>query len=128
MLKFLQIFKPSIKGQFNNDLFLEFTSHYVQYFSSICTSLVLNNGLRRVLYPSSIAISELPTNMGEYAAAKAAAEITCKFLEKAHPNLSIHFPRLKRLETDQTVSLLPQKIQDPIPVLLKELRIAVKGI
>ena len=116
----------AIKGQFNNDLFMKFSSHYVQYFSRICSSLVLNNGLRRVLYPSSVAISELPTNMGEYAAAKAAAEITCKFLEKTHPNLLIHSPRLNRLETDQTVSVLPQKIEDPIPVILKELRIALK--
>ena len=66
--------------------------------------------------------------MSEYAAAKAAAEITCKFLERNNKNLKINIPRLMRLETDQTVSVLPQKIEDPVPILLKELRKTLKQV
>ena len=61
-------------------------------------------------------------DMGEYAAAKMAGEIFCDFLQKANPGLTIHKPRLPRIATDQTVSLLPVSNQDPVPVLLTHLR------
>ncbi len=118
----------AIKGRFSNDLFQNFLSHYVEGFSNICCKLAKNNNELRVLYPSSIAIEELPSNMGEYAAAKSAAEIVCKFLERNNKNLKIYTPRLNRLETDQTVSVLPQKIEDPVPTLLRELRITLNEI
>jgi hypothetical protein len=60
--------------------------------------------------------------MGEYAAAKMAGEILCDFLQKANPRLTIHKPRLPRVATDQTVSLLPVGNQDPVSVLLTNLR------
>jgi hypothetical protein len=79
-------------------------------------------GLQKIFYPSSAAIEELPLNMGEYAAAKMAGEILCDFLQKANPTLTIHKPRLPRMATDQTVSLLPVNNQDPASVLLTHLR------
>ena len=60
--------------------------------------------------------------MGEYAAAKMAGEILCEFLQKANPGIAIHKPRLPRVATDQTVSLLPVSNQDPLSVLLAHLR------
>jgi len=60
--------------------------------------------------------------MGEYAAAKMAVEILCDFLHKTHPGLTIHKPRLPRIATDQTVSLLPVVNQDPVSILLAHLR------
>ena len=60
--------------------------------------------------------------MGEYAAAKKAGELLCGFLQKAHPEVKIYQPRLPRLATDQTVSLLPVENQDPISFLLPHLR------
>jgi hypothetical protein len=67
-------------------------------------------------------IEELPSNMGEYAAAKMAGETLCTFLEKHNPGLRIHKCRLPRLATDQTRSLMPVKTGDPVPVLLEILR------
>jgi hypothetical protein len=78
--------------------------------------------LQKVFYPSSAAIEELPMDMAEYAAAKMAGELLCDFLQKAHPGLMIHKPRLPRVATDQTVSLLPVNNQEPVPVLLRNLR------
>jgi hypothetical protein len=60
--------------------------------------------------------------MGEYAAAKMAGEIVCDFLRKVHPGLAIHKPRLPRVATDQTASLLPVSNQEPVLVLLGNLR------
>jgi hypothetical protein len=60
--------------------------------------------------------------MGEYAAAKMAGEILCDFLQKTNPGIAIHKPRLPRVATDQTVSLLPVSNQDPVAVLLPHLR------
>jgi hypothetical protein len=61
-------------------------------------------------------------DMGEYAAAKMAGEILCEFLQKASPGIAIHKPRLPRVATDQTVSLLPVNNQCPLSVLLAHLR------
>jgi hypothetical protein len=79
-------------------------------------------GLQKIFYPSSTAIEELPLDMGEYAAAKMAGEVLCDFLQKTTPGIAIHKPRLPRVATDQTVSLLPVSNQDPVSVLLAHLR------
>jgi hypothetical protein len=78
--------------------------------------------LQKIFYPSTAAIEELHSDMGEYAAAKMAGEILCDFLQKTNPGLCIHKPRLPRVATDQTVSLLPVSNQDPAPILLSHLR------
>jgi hypothetical protein len=83
---------------------------------------VPSTGLQKIFYPSSAAIEELPLDMGEYAAAKMAGETLCDFLQKANPGLAFHKPRLPRIATDQTVSLLPVSNQDPVSVLLANLR------
>jgi hypothetical protein len=79
-------------------------------------------GLRVAFYPSSIAVAEAPIDMGEYAAAKAAGEAACRFLEKAHPGLTVLAPRLPRLPTDQTRSLLAVRDEDPVAHVLGALR------
>ena len=43
-------------------------------------------------------------------------------LQARHQNLRILRPRLPRLATDQTRSLLGEESADPVPVLLEELR------
>jgi hypothetical protein len=65
--------------------------------------------------------------MGEYAAAKAAGEIVCQFLQKNHREMTIYSPRLPRMATDQTVTLLPLTLLpvnnlDPVPIMIKVLR------
>jgi hypothetical protein len=111
------------KGRFSSQRFAAFCEYYVTGLLRTVESLAgSTTGLQKVFYPSSTAIEELPLDMGEYAAAKMAGEILCDFLQKAHPGLAVHKPRLPRLATDQTVSLLPAGSQAPASILLSNLR------
>jgi hypothetical protein len=109
------------RGIFSVDLFSKFCDYYVTGFLNTFNYLK-DLGLKYVYCPSSVAIDELPEDMGEYAAAKTAAETLCSFLEKCNKNMKIHRPRLPRMSTDQTVSLLPVKNNDPVPIMLEHLR------
>ena len=112
------------KGKFSSQRFATFVEYYVAGFLRTVQTLAdPSTGLQKIFYPSSSAIEELPLDMGEYAAAKMAGEILCEFLQKTKPGLTIHKPRLPRIATDQTVSLLPVSNQDPVSVLLTHLRI-----
>ncbi|UCD79426.1 MAG: SDR family NAD(P)-dependent oxidoreductase [Desulfobacterales bacterium] len=111
------------KGKFSSQRFATFCEFYVSGFLRTVASVAdAATGLQKVFYPSSTAIEELPLDMGEYAAAKMAGEILCEFLQKAHPGLVIYKPRLPRVATDQTVSLLPVGNQEPVSILLSNLR------
>jgi hypothetical protein len=111
------------KGRFSTKRFTAFSEYYVTGFLRTVRTLAASAaGLQKIFYPSSTAIDELPLDMGEYAAAKMAGEILCDFLHKAIPGIAIHKPRLPRVATDQTVSLMPVSNQDPLPVLLAHLR------
>ena len=111
------------KGKFSSQRFATFSQYYVTGLLRTVQALAdPTTGLQKVFYPSSAAIDQLPLDMGEYAAAKMAGEILCDFIQKVHPGIIIHKPRLPRVATDQTVSLLPVNNQDPGPVLLSNLR------
>ena len=111
------------KGQFSTQRFTAFCEYYVAGFLRTVQALTDPSiGLEKIFYPSSVAIEEIPLDMGEYAAAKMAGESLCEFLQKAHSGLTIHKPRLPRIATDQTVSLLPVENQEPVPILLDNLR------
>ncbi len=111
------------KGKFSARRFAAFSEYYVTGFLRTVQAVTApSNDLQKIFYPSTAAIEELPLDMGEYAAAKMAGEILCDFLQKANPGLAIHKPRLPRIATDQTVSLLPVSNQDPVSVLLTNLR------
>lgn len=111
------------KGRFSAKRFTTFSEYYVTGFLRTVQSVAASPaGLQKIFYPSSAAIEDLPSDMGEYAAAKMAGEILCDFLQKTNPGLCIHKPRLPRVATDQTVSLLPVNNQDPTSVLIAHLR------
>jgi hypothetical protein len=54
--------------------------------------------------------------------AKAAGEILCADLMRAHRNLTVSAPRLPRVLTDQTATVPPVPVVDPIATLLPLLR------
>jgi len=110
-------------GLFSTQLFEKFSSYYVTGFHDTVQAIQnLGPGLEKILYPSSVAVDELPADMGEYAAAKMAGETLCAFLQKTNPKLTVITPRLPRLATDQTMSLFPVNNQNPLPIILKELQ------
>lgn len=111
------------KGRFSPQRFADFCDFYVTGFLRTVQLLGSSTGgLQKVFFPSSTAVDDLPLDMGEYAAAKMAGEILCAFLQKAHPGIAVHKPRLPRIATDQTASLLPVSSQAPVPILLRNLR------
>jgi hypothetical protein len=111
------------KGRFSPGRFASFCEYYVTGFLRTVQSVAASPaGLQKLFYPSSAAVEELPLDLGEYAAAKAAGEILCDVLQKTNPGTAVHKPRLPRMATDQTVSLLPAGNRDPVPVLLTHLR------
>lgn len=107
-------------GTFSPRLFRQFCDYYVFGFLSLL-NLLKPHGLRAVFYPSSVALDTIPANMGEYAAAKAAGEMLCAFVEQHSRDLHIYRPRLPRLATDQTTSLLPVDNGDPLSVMFENM-------
>ena len=111
------------KGKFSAQRFGSFIDYYVTGFMRTVQAVRdAITGLQKVFYPSTAAIDELPLDMGEYAAAKMAGEVLCDFLQKAQPGLAVYKPRLPRVATDQTVNLLPVSNQEPVSIILRNLR------
>lgn len=104
------------------DLLTNFIKFYVDHFYTLVNSPSMK-GVKRVFYPSSGFIDDLPSNLKEYVIAKMAGELAGQYLMKNNSKLKIYSPRLQKMNTDQTVELFQNKIQDPFPVLLKELRL-----
>jgi hypothetical protein len=114
------------KGIFSDILFKKFCDYYISGFINII-NMLRPLELRNIFYPSSIAIDELPSNMGEYVSAKIAGEMLCMFFEQNYNDITIYRPRLPRMDTDQTVSLFPVKNEDPVPIQLEHLRLLNSG-
>lgn len=110
-----------VKGRFSPVLFAKFCDYYVGGFLATF-DLLRASGTRHIFYPSTVAIDEIPPDMGEYAAAKSAGETLCAFLEKANPGLKIFRPPLPRMATDQTASVMPVANEDPVETILASLR------
>lgn len=110
-----EVFSPSVYD--------EFSSLYVHAFHDLV------QGLRRrtdaplsVFYPSSVAVTERPRGLTEYAMAKAAGEILCSDLERSDAGLRAVVARIPRTTTDQTLTILPVESADPVDVLLPLVR------
>jgi acyl dehydratase/NADP-dependent 3-hydroxy acid dehydrogenase YdfG len=104
------------RGEFSQELLLQLMRCYVTGFAEMVAALA-DGGLQGVFYPSSVALNELPTDMAEYCAAKAAGETLCQVLQKRYPAVRFVYERLPRLATDQTVSLMPVKNADPLSIM-----------
>ncbi len=109
------------RGRFSADLFEKFCRYYVTGFAN-AMKMLNSSEARHAFYPSTVELDELPLDMAEYTAAKAAGETLCALLEKSRPGTTIFRPRLPRLATDQTASLLPVDNQAPLPIMIELLR------
>lgn len=112
------------QGVFNLSLYDVFSNYYIKGFINVVEALSKDGvNISKILYPSTVAIDEMPSNMGEYAAVKAAGEQLCRFLEKTRSDLKVITPRLPRLATDQTASLFAVSNQDAVETILSNLRL-----
>lgn len=111
------------RGKFSPVLFNKFCNYYIEGFiSTIQAFNSIGGQLKKIFYPSSIAIEEMPLDMAEYSAAKSAGEALCRFLNNTEKGTDIIFSRLPRLDTDQTASITHVKNSDPVPFMLKIIR------
>jgi NADP-dependent 3-hydroxy acid dehydrogenase YdfG len=100
------IFGRAVSGKFTHELFFSFYDFYVRGVTNVHNELrSISNQPFEFFFASSVAVNDPPTNMGEYAAAKAAGEMLCHFLSKTDRNLKVRVERLPRLPTDQTVDI-----------------------
>jgi NAD(P)-dependent dehydrogenase (short-subunit alcohol dehydrogenase family) len=108
---------------FSVELFRLYCRHYVEGFAWIVEAVAaMTSGPLAVLYPSSSVLDEVLPKAAEYAAAKAAGEAACSHLSRLHAGMRCHAPRLPRVLTDRTASILAAETADAGPLLLRELR------
>ncbi len=88
----------------NEDRFRTFSDYYIFALHRLIEYLK-PAGLRNVFVPSSIAITELPKDMMEYAFAKAAMECWVKAMREKR-KIFVYAPRFPRIKTAQTQTLL----------------------
>ncbi len=108
-------------GGFSPKKFQKFCDYYITGFLNTISKFK-SRDLVGVFYPSSVFINELPINMGEYATAKMAGEMLCMYMERSNQGIKYYRPRLPRMATDRTASLLPADNKDASKILIEQLR------
>lgn len=103
-------------GMLNKKQLFTYLDYYVLVPSRLLNAL---NSLQAFFQPSSIFVEELPLEFCEYTLAKATLESFARFLEKQ--GLHTTTPRLPKVATNQTLSLIPQKLKSPSDALINEL-------
>jgi hypothetical protein len=97
------IFRPQSEV-LSSDRFEDFLSVYVNGFWQLSKALRTRRPELSVFYPSSVAVTDRPRGMTEYAMAKAAGEVLCADMNRFQAPLRVIVKRLPRLSTDQTAS------------------------
>lgn len=112
---------PSIQRQFakefNEDLYQDFRTIFLDGFKFLCTQLKLSSAL----FPSTAFIDTKETGFKEYIQAKLDGEIFCETLNQ-HARFYVVYDRIPPLVTDQTSDLLGTETQANVEVLLPLIR------
>jgi len=105
-----------IAGGFDPAAFAGYAEFYLAAFARLCSALP-SSGPIEVIWPSSVFVTERPAGMTEYAMAKAAGEVLCRDLATAFPHLAIRTPRLPRVLTDLTATVVAVETADAVAVM-----------
>jgi hypothetical protein len=106
-----------IVGHFSPPLFQSFCHFYVNGVQALWASIRgFSKQALTLIYPSSVYVDAMVSNLGEYAVAKAAGESLCRFIESVDRHTHVKIVRLPRLPTDQTLSLTDDEPADDDPV------------
>ena len=114
---------------FDRKLYKKFSEIYTIGFKKLIKSIP-NKLIKNisVFYPSTKAIQEPTLELSEYIKTKKEGEILCKKINKKHKNFII-YPRIPRIKTDQTISILKNTYQkNPEKLLLLLIRKITKKI
>lgn len=107
---------------FNTELFEKFCDVYVAGLVNVAQWLAKQNAGQFALFnASTVYVESPPLRNLEYAAAKAASEVCCRWLAAAHPKARIYAAHFPRLNTDQTASFLIAGEHDNLETMLAEL-------
>lgn len=107
-------------GKFHRATFDRYTRFYVTGFDRVVARVrEASPALCRVWYPSSVAVSDPPAGLVEYAAAKAAGEVLCVRLRAT--GLEVAARRLPRMETDLVASVRAIPSAPAVPTMLAAL-------
>lgn len=111
-------------GHFETELFNEFCLYYLTRFYDLCLHLERHVSGRKVkvYVPSSVAITDRPKGIAEYAMAKAAAEILFEEINRNFKNVSVFSSRLPRLNTDQTATIFMAASESNVEIMLPIIR------
>lgn len=103
-------------------LFAGFCAIYVDAFARVVRALADGpSPACTFFYPSSIYVAEPEKGFAEYGAAKGAGEALCVQLAARYPAARFLVPRLARMATDQTASIVPVKSASVLETMLGEL-------
>ena len=107
------------RGFFSHDMLRQFNDIYVTAFGRLIDAVAEACPAKlRVLYPSSIMLTEGMDKMEEYIMAKRLAEELCAFYNQNSKKVEISVERLPRIKTDQTNAIIPLPAQDALEVML----------
>lgn len=109
----------------NNALFQKYCRFYVEAFHCLVTVTApfakICGAEIAFFYPSSVFVDQPEKGFAEYAVAKASGEALCNQLQLNHANTQFYAPRLPRMTTDQTSSIVPVKSEPTLLVMDKQL-------
>lgn len=120
---------PKIRPGANAGFDVELHASYFEYFVAAFDRLA-----RRfadpveIFYPSTVFVETPEPRFAEYAAAKAAGELACRYLSAMRPKLSIRAVRLPRLRTDQNALISGPAALDPADVIQGMLAASPKAV
>ncbi|MCX7097121.1 MAG: SDR family NAD(P)-dependent oxidoreductase [Methylococcales bacterium] len=112
-------------ANWNIALFERFSAFYLTGLSqlvALCMQRVSSANAVTFFYPSSVFIDTPERGFAEYAVAKAAGEALCIQLKARYTNARFVLPRLPRMATDQTTSVISIQSESALDVMLTELR------
>lgn len=91
---------------------------FFRFFGRAFAELVARfDGPLSVVYPSTVYVETPEPGFAEYAAAKAAGETLCRYVDATRKEVTVDIWRLPRMRTDQTQSLLGATGAAPAPAL-----------
>lgn len=111
-----------------HEIFARLSRIYLQAFHQAVNHYAAGAGQITFFYPSSIYVEQPEPGFAEYAAAKAAGEALCVQLTARHRRARFFTPRLPRMATDQTASIIPLRSAPALEVMIRELRVMAATI